>query len=219
MHSSSQGRVNSTLRSNQPSGALETFGISPTLRLPPTPQAVPRKRTSIQPSVLVVVWTPMRRRATIPVTRTVPRQHLGVLIRIDEQRRRGDSVQQQVCCRFSHENLQQFHERNCHILQRETGEVHCQYFNTQIQILVGLQTVVVFRLLANKWLGDTRANASPGPWSGSTRTRATRFPVNLRLPVRRSITCFLLRCQHAWRLQSATTSIPARRVSRQVTMM
>ena len=27
----------------------------------------------------------------------------------------------------------------------------------------------------------------------------------LRLPVRRSITCFLLRCQHAWRLQSATT--------------
>ena len=41
----------------------------------------------------------------------------------------------------------------------------------------------------------------------------------LRLPVRRSITCFLLRCQHAWRLQSATTGVPARRVSRGVTMM
>ena len=75
---------------------LETFGISPTLRLSPTPSAVPRKRTSIQPSVLVVVWAPVRRHATIPVARTVPCQHLGVLIRIDEQRRRGDSVQQQV---------------------------------------------------------------------------------------------------------------------------
>ena len=41
----------------------------------------------------------------------------------------------------------------------------------------------------------------------------------LRLPVRRSITCFLLRCQHAWRLQSVTTGVPARRVSRRVTMM
>ena len=38
----------------------------------------------------------MRRRATIPMARTLPHQHLGVLIRIDEQRRRGDSVQHQV---------------------------------------------------------------------------------------------------------------------------
>ena len=38
--------------------------------------------------------------------------------------------------------VRQFHECGCHILQRETGEFHCQYSNTQIQILVGLQVVV-----------------------------------------------------------------------------
>ena len=37
----------------------------------------------------------------------------------------------------------QFHERGCHTLERETGEVYCQYSNTQIQILVGLQVVVM----------------------------------------------------------------------------
>ena len=83
----------------------------------------------------------MRRRATIPVARTVPCQHLGVLSRIDEQRRRGDSVQQQVAA-VSLSRSMAIHERGCHIPQRETEEVHCQYSNTQIQILVGLQVRV-----------------------------------------------------------------------------
>ena len=32
-------------------------------------------------------------------------------------------------------------------------------------------------------------------------------PCVLRLPVWRSLACFLLRCQHAWRLQNATTGV------------
>ena len=35
-----------------------------------------------------------------------------------------------------------FHEHGCHIRQRQTGEVHCQHSNTQIQILIGLQVRV-----------------------------------------------------------------------------
>ena len=41
----------------------------------------------------------------------------------------------------------------------------------------------------------------------------------LRLPVRRSITCFLLRCQHAWRLQSTTTGVPLRGSSQSATLL
>ena len=85
----------------------------------------------------------MRRRATIPVARTVPCQHLGVLIKIDEQRRRGDSVQPASCCRFSEEKYGSFTNVAAVVLQCETGEVHCQYSNTQIQILVALQVVVM----------------------------------------------------------------------------
>ena len=40
----------------------------------------------------------------------------------------------------------------------------------------------------------------------------------LRLPMRRSITCFLLRCQHAWRPQNATAGVPLRRSAPSATL-
>ena len=50
-------------------------------------------------------------------------QKLGVLVRIDEQRRDG-SVQQQVAAVSLGPEARQFHELGCHFQQRESGQTH-----------------------------------------------------------------------------------------------
>ena len=64
--------MKSSLRSNQPSRDIGDLGSVLRSDCRQTPSAMPRKRTSIQPSVLVVGWAPVRRRATIPVAENGP---------------------------------------------------------------------------------------------------------------------------------------------------
>ena len=51
-------------------------------------------------------------------------QHLGVLVTIHEQRRRGGSVQQQVAAVFLGAEVRHFHGLGCRFQHRETGQVH-----------------------------------------------------------------------------------------------
>ena len=103
----------------------------------------------------------MRRRAIIPVAKTVPWQQLGVLIRIDEQRCRGDSIQQQVAA-VSLRKVRQFHECGCHILQREavvTSEAFVDFCVFTITLLMASRQLLS-SAAGEQVVGDTMASAS-----------------------------------------------------------
>ena len=90
-------------------------------------------------------------------------------------------------------------------------EVHCLHFSAEFlvmspQPLFGLQ---------GSSRGLRRQALGLAVLAHVQRVSGCHF----RLPVRKSITCFLLRCKHEWRLQSVTTGFLARRVSRRVPML